>query len=54
MNNEPPALMLDLSCCYGKHGIILEWPYYELPLLQDNTAEDIVGNKDGIGPDQGW
>ena len=26
MNNEPPALMLDSSCCYGKQGIILEWP----------------------------
>ena len=38
MNNELPALMLDSSCCYGKQGIILEWPNHpEYP----NIGKDI-------------
>ena len=27
LSNKPPALMLNSFCCYGKEGIILEWPY---------------------------
>ena len=34
MNNEPPALMLASSCCYGKQGIILEWPKWYIHSLE--------------------